>query len=190
MLDLVLLFICSWVVVKKLKSVIGNEVNSEKPHHIQRNFEVSDTDKVFNDFSPDLKEKISEIESLVNFNFTDFIKKAEQCFELFIDAVNTKDVKKVSSFSEPELIQKLEKKIEDKEKNNIYVEIVEVKRFEITEIYKKNQDVFLEIKSDTSQNITTGKMIYNDILVSEKLTFKQNVHNPKLWTLQNIYDNK
>lgn len=184
MLDLVLLCIFSWIVIKKLKTIIGNETSEEKYQHVKRNFQVSNADEAFNHILPDVKEKISKIERLKDLNFTNFLKSAEKCFDLFIESINKKDTTIIADFCSEALISKLKSNF-NRSDFDTYIEVIEIKTFNIVDVYQSEEGVFIEIQNTTLQNIKNQKKS-DEMIVSERLTFKQNNTNQKLWILQNI----
>ena len=198
-IDIIIFAIIAIFLVYRLKSILGqnsdgNEQNSKID--IQKK-DFSNVVKLGNKklYDKDLKTYKDEISSIdPTFNENEFLKGAQNFFEMVIDCFVKGDLKDLLNFIDSKLIKSFQSVIDERleEQESLKIDIVKINSIQIKDVKKLKNLLRLSVLFETEQikvlKDKKGKIIdgdqNNSILVKDLWTFEKKIQSKDLnWKL-------
>ena len=198
-IDIIIFAIIAIFLVYRLKSILGqnsdgNEQNSKID--IQKK-DFSNVVKLGNKklYDKDLKTYKDEISSIdPTFNENEFLKGAQNFFEMVIDCFVKGDLKDLLNFIDGKLIKSFQSVIDERleEQESLKIDIVKINSIQIKDVKKLKNFLRLSVLFETEQikvlKDKKGKIIdgdqNNSILVKDLWTFEKKIQSKDLnWKL-------
>ena len=198
-IDIIIFAIIAIFLVYRLKSILGqnsdgNEQNSKID--IQKK-DFSNVVKLGNKklYDKDLKTYKDEISSIdPTFNENEFLKGAQNFFEMVIDCFVKGDLKDLLNFIDSKLIKSFQSVIDERleEQESLKIDIVKINSIQIKDVKKLKNFLRLSVLFETEQikvlKDKKGKIIdgdqNNSILVKDLWTFEKKIQSKDLnWKL-------
>lgn len=205
MLDLIILAVITFFIVKKLKSILGKEgddmyfycYTTKRQEDIKEAEQVNKNDNTYDDLehlTKEAKDNAKIIYSKIeNFTLSKFQKIATKVLEYAIKANNERNETDIKKFFSTELAESICKTFENDKTSNII--LVSYNDIKIIDILKENNTFSIKIMFNMEQiNYTTDKN--NNIIdgsknkiinVKEAWTFVHNFSKKNnIWLISNI----
>ena len=197
-IDIIIFAIIAIFLVYRLKSILGqnsdgNEQNSKID--IQKK-DFSNVVKIGNKkLNKDLETYKDEISSIdPTFNENEFLKGAQNFFEMVIDCFVKGDLKDLLNFIDGKLIKSFQSVIDERleEQESLKIDIVKINSIQIKDVKKLKNFLRLSVLFETEQikvlKDKKGKIIdgdqNNSILVKDLWTFEKKIQSKDLnWKL-------
>ena len=196
MLDLIILAVITFLIVRKLKSILGKEGDdmyfycyaTKQQKDIKEAEQVNKNEDTYNcleHLTQEAKDNAKIIYSKIeNFTLSKFQKIATKVLECVIKANNEHNKTDIKKFFSTELAESICKTFENNETSNII--LVSYKDVKITDIFKKNNIFSIKIMFNMEQiNYTTDKN--NNIIDGSK---NEIINVKEVWTFVHDFSKK
>ena len=203
-IDIIIFAIIAIFLVYRLKSILGqNSEGNEQNNKI--NVEKKDFNNVVKldsktvDFF-DIKQNKNSLSKIdPTFNETEFLKGAQNFFEMVIDSFVKGDLKDIVVYLDDKLIKSFQSVIDERiaEKETLKIDILKIKAIKIKNVTTLNGSLKISVLFESEQikvlEDKTGKIIDGDqkksILVKDLWTFKKKINSKDLnWILVETSD--
>ena len=193
-IDIIIFAIIAIFLVYRLKGILGqNSEGNEQNNKIdigKKNF--NNVVKLGNNKSDINKENLSIIDP--TFNEKEFLKGAQNFFEMVIDCFVKGDLKNVLNFIDDKLIKSFQLVIDERlqEEESLKIDIIKMNSLKIKDVKKSNKFLRISVLFETEQikvlKDKKGKIIdgdqKNSILVKDLWTFEKQIQSKDLnWKL-------
>ena len=198
-IDIIIFAVIAIFLVYRLKNILGqNSEGNEQNNDIdisKKNF--TNVVKLGNNRSVSNNEKISTIDP--TFNEKEFLKGAQNFFEMVIDCFVKGDLERVLNFVDDKLIKSFQLVIDERrnEEETLKINILKINSLKITDVKKLKNFLRVSVLFETEQikvlKDKTGKVIdgdqKNSILVKDLWTFEKQIQSKDLnWKLVETSD--
>ena len=193
-IDIIIFAIIAIFLVYRLKGILGqNSEGNEQNNKIdigKKNF--NNVVKLGNNKTDTNKENLSIIDP--TFNEKEFLKGAQNFFEMVIDCFVKGDLKNVLNFIDDKLIKSFQLVIDERlqEEESLKIDIIKMNSLKIKDVKKSNKFLRISVLFETEQikvlKDKKGKIIdgdqKNSILVKDLWTFEKQIQSKDLnWKL-------
>ena len=193
-IDIIIFAIIAIFLVYRLKGILGqNSEGNEQNNKIdigKKNF--NNVVKLGTNKSDTNKENLSIIDP--TFNEKEFLKGAQNFFEMVIDCFVKGDLKNVLNFIDEKLIKSFQLVIDERlqEEESLKIDIIKMNSLKIKDVKKSNKFLRISVLFETEQikvlKDKKGKIIdgdqKNSILVKDLWTFEKQIQSKDLnWKL-------
>ena len=197
MIDLIILALLSYFIIRKLKSILGEESDIEHfgYYSTKETSNIKDAEKVHDDastddisfdyLSDDAKRNLKAIiKRNDNFSLSKFQTIAEKVVEYVLQANNERNTKDIKKFLSPHLSELILDAFKNKEQNRIF--LVSIKKTKVLDIIKTEEKFDIKMQFNMEQ-INYTENAQGEIIDGNKNTI---ISVQEIWTFTHDFNNK